>query len=121
MEVVVELLLEVFGEVLLGAVGSVFNKELPATPATRLYRLLGYAVLGGLFGGASLWLSPTHRLRSEELRLAWLVAAPLVGAFSMSVTTGLLKRQSGLLRPWPMLYGATLVGVSNAVRFVALG
>lgn len=121
MELVVEILLELFGEVLLGAVGSAFNQELPSTPATRAYRLLGYALLGALLGGLTLPLFPTHRLQDAELRLAWLVAAPVVGALSLSITTGLLKRQQGLLRPWPMAYGAALVGVSNAVRFFALG
>ncbi len=121
MEVVVEILVELFGELLLGAIGSVFNKELPSTPTTRAARLLGYALLGGLLGALTLPLFPEHRLRSPELRLAWLCAAPVVGGLSLSVTTGLLKRQAGLVRPWPLLYGAALVGVSNAVRFFALG
>jgi hypothetical protein len=94
MEVVVEVVLELFGEV-----------------------LLGYATRGAILGWLSLFPFPHHRLSDPSLRLAWLFAAPVVGGLAMSVMRGLLKRQEALVRLWPVLYGGAFVGAVNLVRY----
>lgn len=120
MELLLEIVIELFGEVLLGAVVSIFDGDAPKGTGIRLYRLLGYLVLGCVVGLLSTLAFPRHTLNSPTLRVAWLAVAPLVGAFAMSLMKALRSGRPGWLRPWPMAYGAVLVGTVNLWRFLAL-
>lgn len=121
MELLLEFILEIFGEVFLGAAVSVFDDRLPDEMGTRLSRLFGYLVLGTLFGFLSTLVFPTPTLSTRSLRVAWLFAAPLVGGLSMSLVKALRSDHPGWLRPWAMAYGAALVGAVNLCRFLVLG
>lgn len=121
MELVIELLVELFGEVLLGALISVFDGTLPDTTAARVYRALGYLTLGALGGWLSTLVLTSPTLSWKALRVAWLVVAPVVGGASLSVAKALRVGRQRWLTPWAFTYGALLVGAWNTWRFVALG
>lgn len=121
MELVFELLVELFGEVLLGAVVSVFDCSLPDGTGARAYRALGYATLGLLGGWLSTFVLAAPTLTSRPLRVAWLLVAPVVGGVTVSVVKALKSGRSRWLTPWAFTSGALLVGVWNTWRFVALG
>jgi hypothetical protein len=121
MEFVVELVLEVLGDGLIGAVLSIFDSRLPNQTGTRVSRLIGYLVVGAVLGWLSTLVRPTPTLSSPALRVAWLLVAPLIGGTSMSVVKAALTGGAPWLRPWSVAYGAALVGTVNLWRFVALG
>ncbi|MEW5743417.1 MAG: hypothetical protein AB1938_31190 [Myxococcota bacterium] len=120
MELLLEILLEAVVQVLLGAVLSIFDERLPPATGTRLYRLLGYFLLGGFFGWLSTLFFPRPTLSAEAARLAWLFAAPVLGGLAMCAVKALKRGWSGWLTPWAFSYGAALVGTVNAWRYFAL-
>ena len=78
-----QLVFEVFGEILLelglGAFKAVFERE----NRDPVVASLGYFLLGGALGGLSLWLFPGRFLRPGPIPGLSLVIAPLAGGTTM--------------------------------------
>ena len=91
MEFLLEVLFELFGEVIL-QLGfeflARFGMPFVTTPFRRaahpLVAGLGYAALGGVAGGLSLWLLPALFIRSHALQVANALVTPLLCASVMS-------------------------------------
>lgn len=121
MELLVEIFGELFFEVLVTAVFSVFDARLPETRNIQLFRWLGFAVLGVILGALSAWLLPAHFITRPELRFAWLFVGPVAGGLSMLAFEALWRRREPApWNAWHFVHGATLTGVITTLRFFAL-
>ena len=101
MEFIVELLFEIFGELLLQlalellaevglrAVGRPFEK-----PLHPLAGGIGYALLGGIAGGLSLWWFPQLFIGSHAGRIANVVVTPLLAGSAMAALGAWRRRRN---------------------------
>ena len=111
-EILIEVLVDLFGEVLLDivvhAVGG--RRESPA-----VLRLLFFASMGGVVGALSLLVLPRHFIRSSDLRLVALAITPIVaGALFSWVGRSRRKRDrqaSALEAFWPAFSCALAMAV----------
>ncbi|HYK05643.1 MAG TPA: hypothetical protein VE974_28095 [Thermoanaerobaculia bacterium] len=76
-ELVLQIVVELFGEALLHSFSE-------STGARRLFTLLGYALLGAVFGALTITFMPAHLIRNPDLRIANVVMTPLLVAALMS-------------------------------------
>lgn len=102
-EVVLELLLTLFGETLLD---SLVHKFAGSDRAMRMaLRIVIFAGLGAFVGGLSLLLFPIHFIRDADLRLVTLIVTPfLAGAIFAGVGRRRLRHEkhvSALETFWP--------------------
>lgn len=123
-EVVVEILLELVLQVvaeLLVELGVRGFHALGHRKSKPFVAAIGYAILGGLLGWASVWLWP-QALLSEELRIAQLVGGPLL-AGAMMAGVGVLVRRRGLesIRIESFFFGWLLAFSLSLVRFLLAG
>ncbi len=120
-----EILIQLFGEFVLQAIGEVllelglhavaepFRKE-----ANPWVAALGYTMFGAAFGGISLLAFPAHLTPAGALRIANLVLTPLVvGAIMSSVGAWRAKRGDALFRIDRFSYGFLFAFALAAVRF----
>ncbi len=117
MEVLLELLFSILGDVLVGVVASVFDGRSPAQ-VRHAGRLLIFVVLGMCAGALSTRLLPLGLLTGETLRVAWLVLSPCIAAVTVYVVHGHFFPK--LPRIWPVVHAATLALTVAVWRYVAL-
>ncbi|HEY8880824.1 MAG TPA: hypothetical protein VIN03_24850 [Roseateles sp.] len=93
LELLLELIFQVFGELLvelgLHSLAEPFRKQPNIWVA-----VLGYLLLGGIVGAASVWLVPQHLTRDGWPRLVNLVVTPVLAGFAMSLI-GLWRARRG--------------------------
>jgi hypothetical protein len=93
-ELLVEALIEFAGEVVLDlvtrALNAVFTTALEVNP---LLTALGYAVLGVLTGGGSLFLFPHPLVHPSRFHGISLLVSPLLTGLAMSMIGSFLERQ----------------------------
>jgi hypothetical protein len=118
MEFVVELVLTIFGDVLLGGLVSLFDGKRSDDGAQQLLRQIGFAVLGAVFGVGSAIAFPALYLQGETWRRAWLLGSPLCAALSVLLFHTVFFRAKS--KVWPMVHGATLAFVFTLTRYVIL-
>ena len=109
MEFIVELILELFGEVLLQIVFEALaeaglhvvrrSDRPPAHPALLAF---GYALLGLIAGAVSLWVLPHSLMHTRNGRIACLLLAPVASGLAM-----------GLLGAWRQRRGQAVVGLDR--------
>ena len=138
MEVIFEVILELFGEVLLQvlfeALASVGihwfkgtkakakvkngTKAEPAATSPWL-AAIGYAIFGAIAGGISLWIIPVSFIHTKMLRIAYLALAPLlVGALFAAIGRWRNQRGHHLLLIDRFACGWLFALSFAAVRFV---
>jgi len=100
MEFILEVLFELFGEVILQLAFEFlarFGVPLLTAPFRRaahpLVAGLGYAALGAVAGGLSLWLMPALFIRSHGLQVANVLVTPLLCAAVMSALGAWRRRR----------------------------
>ena len=129
MEILFELLFEIFGEILiqiafqaLAEVGLHFFRRPDASPKKPWMLGIGYAVLGAIVGGISLWLHPTSLIHSSLGRIANLVLGPIAAGLAMAIIGAWRQRQGQqLLGLDRFAYGYIFAMAAALVRFSALG
>ena len=109
MEFIVELILELFGEVLLQIVfealaeaGLHVVRRSDRPPAHPALLGLGYALLGLIAGAVSLWVLPHSLMHTRFGRIACLLLAPVASGLAM-----------GLLGAWRQRRGQAVVGLDR--------
>lgn len=122
----IELLVEVFGELLLqllfealAEIGlHVFRKPGGDANPSAWLRAAGYVLLGLLAGGLSLWLHPQSFIHSTAGRLGNLLLAPVAVGLGMSIL-GAWRRQRGqqTLGLDHFAYGYVFALAMSLVRF----
>ncbi len=92
-ELLLELIFQVFGELLvelgLHSLAEPFRKQPNIWVA-----VLGYVLLGGIVGAVSVWLMPQHLTRDGWPRLVNLVVTPVLAGFAMTLI-GLWRARRG--------------------------
>lgn len=122
----IELLVEVFGELLLqllfeglAEVGlHLFRQPDGGANPSAWLRAAGYALLGASAGGLSLWLHPQSFIHSSVGRLGNLLLAPVAMGLAMSII-GAWRRQRGqqTLGIDHFAYGYVFALAMSLVRF----
>ena len=109
MEIIVELILELFGEVLLQIVfealaeaGLHIVKRPDRAPAHPALLVVGYALLGLIAGALSLLVLPESLMHTRNGRIACLLLAPVASGLAM-----------GLLGAWRQRRGQGVVGLDR--------
>jgi hypothetical protein len=124
-EFILELLLEFFGEFLLGAVLEVlaeaglhaFKRPFEEKPS-RLFAWIGYTVLGAAAGGLSLLVFPDLFMRTDLGRIGYLLLAPVAVGLTMCLVGALRERKhQELIRLDKFGYGYLFALSLAAVRF----
>ncbi|MFT3713699.1 MAG: hypothetical protein QM817_39070 [Archangium sp.] len=118
MEFVVEILATIFGDVLLGALVSLFDGKRSNDGAQQVLRQLGFAVLGAVFGVGSAISFPSLYLQDETWRRAWLMGSPVCAGLSVLLFHTVFFRAQN--KGWPMVHGATLAFVFTLTRYLIL-
>ncbi len=128
-EVVVELLLEFFAEVVLqvvfqalAGIGVHASRQFKGedSPEVPIWIAApGYAVLGGLVGAASLLVMPNAMAHTQFMRIGTLLVAPVIAGVAMAII-GALRAKNGqeVLRIDRFGYGYLFALAMSAVRFV---
>jgi hypothetical protein len=126
MEFILELLFEIFGEFILQFVFEalseaglhLFRKPAQPRPSSPWLAIAGYALLGALCGGLSLWIFPSFFIRSHVGRGISLVVTPLLAAGAMALM-GAWRRKRGeeLIRLDRFTYGYVFAFAMAAIRF----
>lgn len=115
-----ELLLNMVMQALSLLLGHALKEPLRRSgPLHPALALLGYAIYGGLVGGASLWLYPAHFAHALWLRALSLLLAPLIsGLFCAAVGWWRQRHGQATIRLETFLYGFTFALVFALVRAV---
>lgn len=126
MEFILELLFEIFGEFILQFVFEalseaglrLFRKPAQRSPSSPWLAIAGYALLGALCGGLSLWIFPSFFIQSHVGRGISLVVTPLLAAGAMALV-GAWRRKRGeeLIRLDRFTYGYVFAFAMAAIRF----
>lgn len=117
MEILLELLFSIIGDVLVGVVASAFDGRSPGE-VRHAGRLIIFVMLGMCVGALSTRLLPRGLLTGETLRIAWLVLSPCIAAVTLYVVHGRFFPKQP--RVWPMVHAATLALTVAVWRYVAL-
>ena len=128
MEVVIELLLEFFGETVLQVVfealasaGIHLWRNHDGEPSERrpITRMFGYTLFGLVVGGLSLLMAPESFARTQSARLFALFVAPIAAGAAMALVGAWRRRHGqvviGLDR---FLYGYCFAFAMAAVRYL---
>ena len=126
MEFILELLFEIFGEFILQFIFEalseaglhLFKGPAQARASSPWLAIAGYALLGALCGGLSLWIFPSFFIRSHGGRGIGLVVTPLLAAGAMALM-GAWRRKRGeqLIRLDRFTYGYVFAFAMAAIRF----
>lgn len=113
-EFVLQVLVEALAELGLRSLGEPFRRK----PTHPVLAAVGYALLGGVMGGVSLWLMPGHFIEVEWLRMLNLFVTPLAAGAVMA-GIGAWRRRN---EQTPILldrfgYGFIFAFAMSAVRF----
>jgi uncharacterized membrane protein YeaQ/YmgE (transglycosylase-associated protein family) len=118
MEVFLEILLTLFGDLIAALLTSIFDGRRPTSPDKQLARLFGYLILGLVAGWVSGLLFPRHFLTDATAQIAWLLVSPLTAAAGVFLFhLAFFPRED---RGWPMVHAATLSATIALWRFLAL-
>lgn len=114
-EIILQIVFEALAELGLHSVREVFRRPAPLHP---LLAIFGYAILGAIAGGISLWLFPVHFIGAMWLRVANLAVTPVLAGAAMAAL-GSWRKGKG---EEPVLldrfaYGFLFAFVMAAVRF----
>lgn len=116
MEILLELILQIFGELL----GDVLIHWLPQRGRNVFLSILGYAALGALIAALTLLVLPAHLIRSYELRIVSLIVTPLLVAALMAWLGAIRrKRDKRVVRMEEFAYAYATALSFAAVRFFA--
>ena len=114
-ELLGELLLQAFGELIGRSITEPFRRPKPVHPALAA---LGYAIFGALAGGISLWLLPSLFIAADWLRALNLVVTPLSAGLMMErLGAWREKRNQATIRLDTFAYGFVFALAMALVRF----
>ncbi len=103
MEAIFEIVFEIFGEFLLqlvfellvqGGMRVAGKRDHPVRQPSVWMTGIGYALFGAAAGALSVWLLPHYLLATPQLRLGYLLLAP-IGAGAVIAGIGLLRIRKG--------------------------
>ncbi len=114
-EVVLQLVFEALAELGLHIVREPFKRSQPLHPWLAC---LGYGIFGAISGALSLWLVPSLFITSREGRLVNLFVAPVIAGTAMA-GLGALRRSRGqpLVRLDSFVYGFVFALALALMRF----
>lgn len=118
MDVFVEILLTIFGDVIAALLTSIFDGRRPTGPDKQLARLFGFFLIGLVAGWVSDLIFPTHFITNPTAQIVWLAVSPLTAAAGVFLFHLLFFPRED--RGWPMLHAATLSATIAMWRFLAL-
>ena len=128
MEILVELVLQILGEIILQlgsevAIEGIWHKVRGLFrrihPFHAVLAGLGYACLGAAVGSVSLWLFPEHFIKDQLLRILNLIAAPAIAGLVMSkIGAWRRQREQEPIRLDTFGYGFVFAIAMALVRFV---
>ena len=87
MEIIFEILAQLFFEILLQGIFELGGRGLYSTfrkdgaSVNPWLAIFGYALMGAIAGGISIWLVPVHMLKSPTLQILSLAITPIVLGF----------------------------------------
>ena len=114
-EIVLQIVFETLGEVGLRSLREPFRRPEPPHPVLAA---IGYALLGAIAGGISLWLFPKLFITTEWLRIANLVVTPVAAGGAMClVGYWRRKRDQALIRLDRFAWGFLFALAMAIVRF----
>lgn len=100
-ELVLQVVLEALAELGLRSIAAPFRR-----PRNPWLAAIGYGIFGAAAGGLSLWVMPSHLVRTEGLRFANLLLTPVaVGLLMCAVGAWRTRRGQPLLRIDRFAYG----------------
>ncbi|MDP1830253.1 MAG: hypothetical protein Q8L48_43715 [Archangium sp.] len=118
MDVFVEILLTIFGDVIVALLSSIFDGRRPSSPDKQLARLFGFLIIGLVAGWVSVLIFPAHFLTNPTAQIVWLAVSPLTAAFGVYLFHLLFFPRDD--RGWPMVHAATLSATIAMWRYLAL-
>lgn len=118
MDVFLEILLTIFGDVIAAFLTSIFDGRRPTGPDKQLARLFGFLIIGVVAGWVSGLVFPTHFITNPTAQIVWLAVSPLTAAFGVFLFHLLFFPRED--RGWPMVHAATLSATIAMWRFLAL-
>ena len=134
MEALIEIVLELFGEVLLQLFLQVLaevgihswrglrDPERHHPPANPVLATLGYLLFGTIVGGLSLLVMPDLFIVSTKLRMLNLLVTPFVsGLVMMALGAWRRRRDQPLVRMDKFAYGFTFAFAASAARYIVAG
>lgn len=125
MELLIELLLGFFGELVLPLVWEIFAEfglQSLVEPFRKQPRpwvaAVGYLAFGAALGGLSLWILPHHLLGSQGLAVVSVALSPVVAGFGMAALGAWrARRGQRVLRIDRFSYGYAFALAFGLVRF----
>ena len=115
-ELVLQIIFEALAELGLRSVREPFRRPKPLHPALAA---IGYAILGAIAGGISLWLLPSLFITVEWLRVANLAITPVVAGGVMGAFGAWRRsRNQELIRLDRFAYGFLFAFAMALVRFI---
>jgi hypothetical protein len=134
MEALIEIVLELFGEVLLQLFLQVLaevgihswrglrDPERHRPPANPVLATLGYLLFGTIVGGLSLLVMPNLFIVSTRLRMLNLLVTPFIsGLVMMALGAWRRRRDQPLVRMDKFAYGFTFAFATSAARYIVAG
>lgn len=118
MELFLEVLLTLFGDVLAGFLASVFDGRRPTTRSQHGARFIGYVSIGAVAAWVSMMIFEAPLLSSPTAQRAWLFVSPLAAAMFAFVSHALFWPREK--RGWPMVHAAALAATFTTCRFFLL-
>lgn len=114
-EFIVEVVIQLFGEVLLDWFGQARRTRREVATASAV---VGYSALGALVGVLSLKFFPHHFIRNETYRIVALVAGPVtVGLLMSAIGRWRLRRGDTIIRIDRFAYAAVFALAVSLVRW----
>ena len=125
MEILLEIIVQFFGEFLLQVLWQLFVEvglQSLAEPFRRqskpLLAVLGYTVFGAVVGGLSLLVFPDFLMAAKGLRMANVVLSPIVAGLSMAALGKWRERRGqAVLRIDKFWYGYLFALAFGLIRF----
>ena len=118
MDVLLDIVLTLFGDVLAGIVSSAFNGRRPTTSGHSALRVVAFVILGCAAGAISVVIHPTYFLSNDTARKGWLFVSPIVSAAVVFLLHLVFFPREG--RGWPMLQAAALSAAFTTWRYLAI-
>ncbi len=117
-ELLLEFLIQVFGEILLELGLRALAEPFRKTPSPRV-AIFGYALLGFAFGGLSLWVFPHHVVAGETWKWVNVLVTPLAAGACMGLLgSWRVRRGQSVMRIDRFNYGYLFALCFAAVRFI---
>jgi hypothetical protein len=115
-ELLLQIVLELLGELGLHSVKETFRRPEPLHPALAA---IGYAILGAAAGGVSLLVVPTLLIDEQSVRIANLLLTPIgAGLFMAVIGSWRSRKGQEVIRLDKFSYGFLFALAMASVRFV---